>query len=66
MLSPTLREVREALAAARAGEGPSPSADPTVEELEALVRALADEASAAKSGPPTAAMPGDSALVPKP
>jgi hypothetical protein len=36
----TLREIRDALAAARAGEWVPPSAPPVAEELEALARSL--------------------------
>ena len=41
----TLREVREALAAARTGEAKPPSTSPTADELEALVRLLEGGAS---------------------
>jgi hypothetical protein len=43
----TLREVREALAAARARETTAPATTPTVEELESLARILEREAKAA-------------------
>jgi hypothetical protein len=42
----TLREVREALAAAKAGETKAPATGPTVEELESLARILEREAEA--------------------
>lgn len=42
----TLREVREALAAAKAGGGRASAASPTVEELESLARLLEREAEA--------------------
>ena len=53
----TLREVREALAAARSGQAMPPSASPTVDELESLARLL--EASVGET--PGNAECGDSA-----
>jgi hypothetical protein len=51
----TLREIREALAAARAGERVPPSAPAVAEELEALARSL--EASGGKPPVPPARVP---------
>jgi hypothetical protein len=47
----TLREVREALAAARSGQAKPPSASPTVDELESLVRLLEAGASETPAAP---------------
>jgi hypothetical protein len=52
----TLREIREALAAARRGEAKGPTAL-TADELEALARSLEAQASAAPAPPPTAGAP---------
>ena len=51
----TLREIREALAAARAGVEVPPSAPSVAEELEALARSL--EASGGKLPVPPASLP---------
>ncbi len=59
-----LREVREALAAARAGEANPPSATPTADELEALVRSLQADASAPPALP-VAGVPAETPPVPK-
>jgi hypothetical protein len=52
----TLREIREALEAARRGETRGPTAL-TVEELEALARTLEAQASATAAAPPAAGAP---------
>lgn len=53
----TLREIREALAAARAGEQLPPSAPAVAEELEALARSL--EESRGKPPVPPASAPAE-------
>ena len=50
----TLREVREALAAARSGEAKPPSATPTADELASLAHLLKGDASETAAAPPTA------------
>ena len=56
----TLREIREALAAAQTGEGKSPP-PPLATELESLARLLEYQANVTPAGPPT---PGPTAEVP--
>jgi hypothetical protein len=52
----TLREIREALAAARRGETRSPTTL-TADELEALARSLEAQASATPAAPPASDAP---------
>jgi hypothetical protein len=54
----TLREIREALEAARRGETKGPTAL-TADELEALARSLETQASATPAAPPAAGAPSE-------
>jgi hypothetical protein len=59
----TLREVRKALAAARASGAKESATPPTIQELEALARLLERQAAADATASPTAAAPTEEPSV---